>query len=82
MPNEPTRTFTLELRESLFNAVKDNLRSGVTPPREFTDQEAMAFLAKHPRILGSIVHFDEVDTTDREAIWDAQRDEAANAASR
>ena len=64
-PIEPTLKFTLELRESLFAEVKENMRFGVKPPREFTDDEATAFLAKHLDILGSIVRFDEVDTTER-----------------
>jgi hypothetical protein len=70
------RTFTLSLKESLFTEVKENLGYGVEPTREFTDAETVDFLAKHPKILGSIIHFDEVDTTDREAIWEAQSGEA------
>ncbi len=79
-PKEPIRVMTLGLRESLFAQVKKHLQVGVNPEREFTNDEAQAFLEKHPKILGSIIHFDEVDTTDREAIWEAQR--AAEAPNR
>lgn len=76
------RTYTLTLPDGLFNEVKSNLEIGLKAGRPFTDEEVSAFLMRHTDILGSIVHFDEVDTTDRERIWEAQRDEATDAISR
>ena len=73
---ESTRAFTLTLRESLFAQVKENLEVGSEPERAFSDEEVVAFLMRHPDILGSIVRFDEVDTTDCSRIWEEQREEA------
>ena len=41
--------------------------------RPLSEQDVIAFLDKHVDILGSIVHHDEVDTTDSARIWEAQR---------
>ncbi len=73
---ERTRAFTLTLRESLFAQVKENLEVGAEPERPFTDKEVVAFLMRHVDILGSIIQFDEVDTTDCGRIWEEQREEA------
>lgn len=58
-----------QLRDELFEQVKEHMQTALAI--EVTDQIADNFLAKHPQLLGCIVGFDEVDTTDRHNLWDA-----------
>lgn len=78
--DKPPRLLMLSLPESLFARVKEQLELGAKPERSFSDEEVTAFLLRHADILGSIVHFDELDTTDSARISQAQREEAAAAA--
>ncbi|NTB05863.1 hypothetical protein [Agrobacterium tumefaciens] len=59
------------LRSELFEQVREHMATALTIP--VTDDVVETFLSQHDRLLGSIVGYDEVDTTDRENIWDACR---------
>lgn len=60
---------TLSLSDSLLETVKDTISAAMKRP--VSNEEALSLLGRHPRILGSIVAYDEVDTEDRYAIWEA-----------
>jgi len=59
------------LRGELFEQVREHMATALTIP--VTDEVVQTFLVQHDRLLGSILEYDEVDTTDRENIWDACR---------
>lgn len=59
------------LRGDLFEQVRLHMTTALTIP--VTDDVVETFLGEHNELLGSIVGYDEVDTTDRENIWDACR---------
>lgn len=59
------------LRDALFEQVREHMVTALTIP--VTDDVVETFLGQHDQLLGNIVGYDEVDTTDRESIWDACR---------
>lgn len=59
------------LRDELFEQVREHMATALTI--SVTDEVVQAFLGQHDQLLGSIVGYDEVDTTDRHNIWDACR---------
>lgn len=59
------------LRNDLFEQVREHMATALTIP--VTDEVVESFLGQHEQLLGSIVGYDEVDTTDRHNIWDACR---------
>lgn len=65
----------LNLPDSLLEDVQDIM--AVVAKRPVPVEEALSFLARHPRILGNIIAYDEVDTEDRYAIWEALAEETS-----
>lgn len=57
------------LRSELFEQVRGHMETALTIT--VTDDVVDTFLSLHEQLLGSIVGYDEVDTTDRNNIWDA-----------
>ena len=57
------------LRSELFEQVRGHMATALTIT--VTDDVVETFLGQHNQLLGSIVGYDEVDTTDRHNIWDA-----------
>lgn len=55
------------LRGALFEQVQEHMATVLTIP--VTEDVVETFLGQHDQLLGSIVGYDEVDTTDRENIW-------------
>jgi hypothetical protein len=71
MTTSSPRIFALSLRAKLFDDVKESMSIGLD--RTVDDKEAEAFLNKNTALLGSIIQYDELDTTDRESIWERCR---------
>lgn len=71
MTTTAPHVFNLSLRRELFAQVQEHLAIGLSRP--VPEDEAVAFLMKNPALLGSIIQYDEVDTTDRERIWEGCR---------
>lgn len=57
------------LRSELFEQVREHMTTALAIP--VTDDVVTTFLSQQGELLGSIVGYDEVDTTDRHNIWDA-----------
>ncbi len=66
--SEDRRIGRFFLRQELFEQVKEHM--AIELEKVVSDEEAEAFLARHPPLLGSIVGYDEVDTEDRSRIWE------------
>ena len=57
------------VRSELFEQVREHMTTVLTIT--VTVDVVVTFLSQHGELLGSIVGYDEVDTTDRHNIWDA-----------
>lgn len=57
------------VRSELFEQVREHMTTALTI--SVTDDIVTTFLGQHGELLGSIVGYDEVDTSDRENLWNA-----------
>lgn len=62
------KVFQLQLTDDLFQQVQGHMETGLKRP--VSEEEVSSLLARNVDLLGSIVHYNEVDTEDRYRIWD------------
>lgn len=66
------------IHAQLFEQIREHMQTVLLI--EVSDDVVQKFLQTHPKLLASIIGYDEVDTTDRYEIWEAcERDFPVNA---